>query len=334
MNNQQLIFSFSDTNESFGYGNGFSFIKNRKLFNALKIELSTNVDSSVVIKSLDNLKISDVFQLKINIKKIGYFLVNFPLEENADQKYLPLIEEIKTLKDEYEEKDKQLLKIEQVILILNKYQPIYSIFIGKKDTFLYLKECNKTEPNFPLLFPQIEEEVTVKVVEKPIKIKKENRKHLPNVFKKLKFLLEIEKPFFTLDFLFLALFSLFFSFSLYATFAFFYKDDLKGIIFLIQIFFYAFCLGYNLFLLKYKDKRKQHKGENFIIYVYIIVGTDLGDLLSFIFVRYVLKTTGDVPTLILPMILSFVICLSVYPILKLFIDLIRKKKANSGRSND
>ena len=133
MNNQQLIFSFSDTNESFGYGNGFSFIKNRKLFNALKIELSTNVDSSVVIKSLDNLKISDVFQLKINIKKIGYFLVNFPLEENADQKYLPLIEEIKTLKDEYEEKDKQLLKIEQVILILNKYQPIYSIFIGKKD---------------------------------------------------------------------------------------------------------------------------------------------------------------------------------------------------------
>ena len=147
-------------------------------------------------------------------------------------------------------------------------------------------------------------------------------------------MLEIEKPFFTLDFLFLALFSLFFSFSLYATFAFFYKDDLKGIIFLIQIFFYAFCLGYNLFLLKYKDKRKQHKGENFIIYVYIIVGTDLGDLLSFIFVRYVLKTTGDVPTLILPMILSFVICLSVYPILKLFIDLIRKKKANSGRSND
>ena len=334
MKNQKLIFSFLDTNELFSFENGFSFVNNERLFGFLKNSNFKNLQSPLIIESQNKIKVNEVFQIKISIKQIGYFLVSLPFVENAKEIYLPLIKEIETLKDETQRKEEQLLKIENVISILNHYHPIYSIFIGRDDTFLYLKECNKVEPSFPLLFPKIEEEVTVKVVEKPVKENKEKKKIDFNIFKKFKFLLEIEKPFFTLDYLFLALFSLFFSFSLYATFAFFYKDDLKGIIFLVQIFFYAFCLGYNLFLLKYRDKRKQHKGENFIIYLYIIVGTDLGDLLSFIFIRYVLKTTGDVPTLILPMILSFVICLSVYPILKLFIDLIRKKKANSGRSND
>ncbi len=329
MEKSEIVFSFLDTVESFTFKSGFSFIKNEKLFNVLKKENFKNKESSLTITSLNNTKISEVFQLKVGIKEIGYFLVNLLFEENAKEKYLPLIEEISSLKNEGNiNKDEQILKIERVIRILNKYKPLYVIFVGREDTFLYLKECNKVEPSFPLLFPKIEEEVTVKVVEKPVKKKKEKKKIDFNIFKKFKFLLEIEKPLFTLDFLFLALFSLFFAFSLYATFAFFYKDDLKGLIFLVQIFFYAFCLGYNLYLLKYKDKREHHKGETFIMYLYIILGTALGNLLSFVFIRYILKTMSDVPTLVLPMVLSFVICLSFFPILKACVDFIKKKKTN------
>ena len=310
-----------ETNEFFEFKIGFSFLKSKKLYNALKTENFNNTESTLVIKSLNDTKINEVFQLKINIKHIGYFLVNLPLEENAKEKYLPLIEEIKLLKDESDDKDKQLLKIEKVILILNKYNPIYSIFIGREDTFLYLKECNKVEPSFPLLFPQIEEEVTVKVVEKPTK---ENKK-----FKfDLKFLsnlkINIDPPFFSLDFLFHLLFSLFLSFSLYVSIAFFYQGDLKGLFFIAQFIFYGFCLVYNLYSSKYKGKRKNQKGEDIIIYSYIFLGTSIGCLVSVLFTNFALKME-DVPFLIAPILISFVLCLGALPLLKLIMKYIKKE---------
>ena len=332
MKKQNLVFSFLDNNETFEFENGFSFIHNERLFNSLKCENYKIDDSLLIVKSFDNTKANEFFQLKINIKYIGYFLVNFPFEENAKEKYLPLIDEIKSLKDDAEEKDKQLLKIEKVILILNKYKPIYSIFIGREDTFLYLKECNKVEPTFPLLFPQIEEEVTVKVVEKPVKEKKESKFCFKDLFKfnlkdKFKFSLKIniEPPFFSLDFLFHLLFSLFLSFCLYVSIALFYQEDLKGLFFIVQFIFYGFCLGYNLYSCKYKGKRKNQKGEDIIIYSYIFLGTSLGCLLSVVFSTYVLKLEG-VPFLLAPTLISFVLCLGILPSIKLVKNLIEKRK--------
>ena len=331
MENHILEFSFLDTNESFKFKDGFSFIKNSRLLKVLKTENFNNDESNLVIKSLNDTKINEVFQLKINIKYIGYFLVNFPLKENAKEKYLPLIDEIKLLKDDTEEKGKQLLKIEKVILILNKYNPIYSVFIGREDTFLYLKECNKVNVTFPLLFPSIEEEVNVKVIEKPkkeVKEKKESKSKFKFDFKKLiQPILNIEGPFFTLDFLFDLVFSFFLTFALYATCAFFYKSDLKGLLFLFQIFFYCFCLVYNLYLSKIKGKRKDQEGIVFIIYAYILLGVGLGNLGSFFFVEYALKM-NDVPLLALPIILSFVICASALPLLKVIYNYIKKRKLN------
>ena len=234
--------------------------------------------------------------------------------------------------DSYLEKDNQLLKIEKVILILNKYKPIYSIFIGREDTFLYLKECNKVEPSFPFLFPSINEEVSVKVVEKPKKeVKKKETNSLSKFsFKKLfSFILklDIEGPFFTLDFLFDLVFSFFLTFALYSTCAFFYKDDLKGLLFLFQIFFYLICLIYNLYLSKYKGKRKEQKGATIIAYCYILLGVAIANLASFYFVGYALKMS-DVPLLALPIILSFVICASALPLLKVIYNYIKKRKLN------
>lgn len=323
MKNQNVIFSFLDTKQSFEFKNGFSFINNKKLFDVLKTENFRNTESSLVIKSLDNLKISEVFQIKINIKQIGYFLVNLPFEENAKDKYTPLIKEIECLKDNDSfENEKQLLKIEKVIVILNKYYPIFSIFVGRDDTFNYLKECNKVTPKFPLLFPQIVEDLSVKVIEKN---EKTSNKTNFKFFEKVSVIFDIEKPFFKTDFLFDLLFALFISFSLYTTFAFFHNADMKGFIFLVQIFFYGFCLVYSLFLSKFKEKRIEHRGEETIIYSYIFLGSALGNLISFFIVRYALKMS-DVPILALPIILSFVICLSALPLLKLTYNLVKKRK--------
>lgn len=322
MENQNIIFSFLNSNESFEFQSGFSFVKNEKLLNILKNENFRNEESSLVIKSLNDTKINEVFQIKIDIKYIGYFLVNFPQNENAKEKYFPLIHEIECLKDDcYEEKETQLLKIEKVISILNKFNPIYSIFIGRKDTFHYLKECYKVEPLFPLLFPEIVEEVRVEVVENDTKG--------PNRFflflKKVINAFDIEKPIFTLDYLFDLLFSLFVAFSFYTAVAFFYKNDLKGLIFVAQILFYSFCLGYSLFLFKYKDKRRERKGEDIIISTYILVGVSLGNFISYIVTAYLLNM-ADIPLLVAPLILSFVVCLAILPLIKLIYNLIQKKK--------
>ncbi|MBO7615258.1 MAG: hypothetical protein J6T15_06125 [Bacilli bacterium] len=322
MENQSLILSFSDTNESFEFQNGFSFIKSEKLFNVLRNENFKNEDYPLVIKSLNDNKINEVFQIKINIKHVGYFLVNFAYEENGKEKYSPLIDRIKQLKDDdIDNKEEQLLKIEKVILILNEFEPIYSIFIGRDDTFSYLKECNKVKPSFPLLFPQIDEDISAEVVERKIKEKKK----ISFDFRKIKDLFDIEKPFFKIDYLFDLLFSLFIAFSFYTAVAFFYKDDLKGLIFVAQILFYGFCLGYSLYLFKYKDKREAHKGEDIIISTYILVGTALGNFVSYIVTTYLLKM-ADVPLLVLPLVFSFILCLSILPLMKLVYNLIKKKK--------
>ena len=322
MENQSVIFSFIGTNELFEFQNGFSFVKNEKLLNVLRKELFKNEDSSLIIKSLNNTRIDEVFQIKINIKYVGYFLANFPYLENAKEKYLPLIKEIESLKkDELENKDSQLLKIEKVIGILNKFGPIYVVFIGKKDTFVYLKECNKIEPSFPLLYPQPNEEISVEVIEQ----QSVEKNKASFYFKKIIAAFDIEKPFFKTDYLFDLLFSLFIAFCFYTAVAFFYKDDLKGLIFVAQILFYGFCLGYSLYLFKYKDKRKEHKGEDIIVSTYILVGTALGNFISYVVTTYLLKMEG-IPLLIIPLVFSFVICLGILPLLKLIYNLIQKKK--------
>ena len=322
MEKNSLIFEFADSHETFEFQKGFSYVENDKLSDTLRCEYYKNFDSTLVIKNLNNIKINDVFQIKINIKYIGYFLVNFLFEKDAKEKYHPLIEEIELLKEtEHEEKDKQLLKIEKVIAILNKYNPIYSIFIGKGDVFSYLKECNKVAPLFPLLFPKIVEKVSVEIVKK----RKEKKKFDSKLLLKIKSFFDIEKPFFKTDYLFDLLFSFFTSFSSYTAVAFFYKDDLKGLIFVAQILFYSFCLFYSLYLFKYKDKREKHKGEDIIISTYILVGVALGNFISYVVTTFLLNMT-DIPLLIVPFILSFVICLSVLPLLKLIYNLIQKKK--------
>lgn len=323
MKKQNLVFSFLDNNESFEFCDGFSFVHDERLLDALKHKNYKKEEFSLVIKSFDNKRIDELFQLEISIKNIGYFLVNFPSDENAKDKYSSLFEEIETLKDDTYDKGKQLLKIEKVILILNKYNPIFSIFVGKNDTFAYLKECSKTIPLFPLLFPEIVEKVSIRVVEKTNKEK--NNSNIGDCLKKIGKVFDIEKPIFTIDFLFDLLFSLFISFSFYTAVAFFYKDDLKGLIFVAQILFYGFCLGYSLYLFKYKDKRKEHKGEDIIISTYILVGTALGNFISYVVTTYLLKMEG-IPLLIIPLVFSFVICLGILPLLKLIYNLIQKKK--------
>ena len=137
MEKGNIVFSFLDTKDTFEFSNGFSYVSNKRLLQTIKSENFKNYESSLVIKSLNDTKINEVTQLKISIHYIGYFLVNFPFEENAKEKYAPIVNEIKLLKDESEDKDSQLLKIEKVLNILNKYNPIYSVFIGKNDVFEY-----------------------------------------------------------------------------------------------------------------------------------------------------------------------------------------------------
>ena len=170
--------------------------------------------------------------------------------------------------------------------------------------------------------PRIDEEISLKIVEKR---KKARNKCGFNFFKKISSLFYYEKPFFTSDLFFNLLFSLFISFSLYTGSSFLYKDDLKGLIFIGQFLFYGFCLGYSLFLSKRKEKKELRKGENIILIAYLLVGISLGNLVGCVVATY-LFNFDDIPLLIVPLLLSFAICICILPLLNLVCKAIEKRK--------
>ena len=90
MNNDLISFSFLDSDKTFEFKRGFSFVENKRLLDVLKSENYNNEESNAFIKTAEAIRISDVFQIKIVIKHIGYFLVNSLPEVNPKEKYSPL----------------------------------------------------------------------------------------------------------------------------------------------------------------------------------------------------------------------------------------------------
>ena len=126
---KEVIFKFEEDENEFSFSENLSFTNDLKLVKTLMRENIKNGDSSLILKSMNNLPIYDVIQIKINLLDTGTFLANFDKENFDEETREKLISDIKKLKDDVEPTlQTQKKKISKLIKILNKANPLYVTF--------------------------------------------------------------------------------------------------------------------------------------------------------------------------------------------------------------
>ncbi len=328
MENEFLILeNINNNNLMYSFTKGSYFISDLDLIKYLDKENFKNYDSPILIKNLDNINISELAQIKINIDKVGYFFVNCKADENYKEKIEKIVEEVKKLKNNDEVNiKKQLEKVNKVIEILNNSEIIYASFINvcSKNKIKF----DKITINFPLLVLKKEIDTPTKKIEKPIKeekfpikeaeVKEEQKVDKPVKAKEKKVKIRttiIEKPYFNLDFLINGLFATFLSFVLYLGFNLLLNDDFKGIFFIIFSILFIGFLYYSSYLIRYKDENKQ-KGKLLLLYGYISIGNILGMVIAVLITTFLLKLTYSY-VLIVPLVLAVIFSLSAIPATRL-----------------
>ena len=131
MKKKTFCLKFKNQDHEFLFEDKVFVIEDKKLVTELEKPAYKNVESELVIKSMNDLHISDVIQVKININETGYFLVSFAKETLTEEKRKLLLEEISSLKSNaVQTNSTQLKKARKLVAILNKYQPIYASFVN------------------------------------------------------------------------------------------------------------------------------------------------------------------------------------------------------------
>lgn len=306
MKNKKISLEFLDSKDSIELNNEISFIDNPNLLDFLRKEKYKKNLSSLIYKESTETNASDLLKIKINVKSVGYFLVNFVNTEENNHYCLEIIDKVKALKsDDDFNLEAQYLKIRNIIDILNGYNLLFvsfSLETSIPDNYINFKEYTF---NFPLLFIN---DVPIKKTEKIKKIKEK------------KIFFNINAHFFDLDYLFNLLFALFASFSLHTAVSLFSNNNWKGILFIILFIAILSVLNYCLFLIYYDKKAKQISGHKLIMGLYLALGSALGLIVSILISQYYLEIRY-IGVLAFIDVFSFAICVcSIFEskIIKLF----------------
>lgn len=168
----ELVFKFEEDKNEFSFSENLCLIDNKKLIKNLSRENIKNGNSSLIIKSMNDLPIYDVIQLKIRLDDTGSFLVNYSKENFTEEKRESLINKIKELKDNEEPTlEKQKVKISKLIGILNTSNPMFAVFRQNGDINIGFDDFKElTQSSFILLIIKNKEKA-VKTTEKPEPIK-------------------------------------------------------------------------------------------------------------------------------------------------------------------
>lgn len=168
-----IVFKFEEDKNEYSFEENLCFTNDKKLVKTLMRENIKNVNSSLIVKSMNNLPIYDVIQIKINVLDTGTFLVNFNKEKFTQEIREKLIENIKTLKDENEPTPElQKIKINKLINLLNEVEPMFATFRPYGDivfSFDDFKTFNKT--SFMLIYLGIKDKVIKEKPQKELKVK-------------------------------------------------------------------------------------------------------------------------------------------------------------------
>jgi len=152
MKNKTLVLQFEDTKQEYYFEKKVFVIEDKKLIENLSKPNIKNADSTLTIKSMHGIHISDVVQVKINMADTGTFFANFPKETLVEEKRKTLLEKISKLKNNrVPTKTTQQKKVSDLIAILNEYRPIFVSFVNNEEIKLNISKLAQLELKFPLL---------------------------------------------------------------------------------------------------------------------------------------------------------------------------------------
>ena len=277
MKKKILCLQFKNSEQKFLFEDKVFIIEDKKLINELEKPAYKNTESELFIKSSNDLHISDVLQVKINLSETGYFLVSFVKDSLNEDRRKDLIEEISSLKSKaVQTNSTQLNKTKRIVEILNKYHPLYATFFNNGIYKVNITKVSQEELKFPIL-----------VLEK-----KEKRAAFHFGFKKNQSSLDTYSsfPLFDSEYLFILLFALLGSFGICtATFQIMNKQA-------IAIFLSIIGLTFNVILVVamtsaiYKKGQQKNPFLRYYLCLFILLGIAIGIVGGYFISKFMFKT--------------------------------------------
>lgn len=298
---KQLVFKFEEDKNEFVFDQQLTFIEDKKLIKTLEKENIKNEGSSLIIKSMNNLPIYDVIQIKINLSETGTFLASFDKSKIDEKVREKLLAGISSLKDGVEPtKDTQIKKIKNLLVILDRYNPIYVTYKNGDDIQIDKESFNEIVETtlfaYPLLILKKKEEKTKEIhinFLKHKKIKKTEETQSEDSKKPRKEIV-IDYPLFNFDYLFNALFCLLFSFGvLVSIFELINKESISVFLIIITVIFLGITY-FSVYSTIYKKHVEKYKGLKYWILLYLGVGTAAGLAIGYIVAKFALKTENEI----------------------------------------
>ena len=289
---ENLIFGFKEKETEFSFENKIFVVSDKTLIENISKPNIKNQNSSLIIKSLNDLPVFDVVQIKVNVAETGHFLVSFDKETFNEEQRTELLKEIGTLKsDETPTVDSQFKKIHDLLGILAKHQPIYATFANTGSIKIEQPKLEEIEVSFPLLVLNLPKKKFSIMVGRTKKEKAPHPEKENSSQPKEKEVVNYE-PFdlFSVEYLFIFFFALLGSFAVAA--AVFELMNKKGIAaFLIVLAaVFAITLVIAVHAAVYKKTKLKNPWLRYYLVIFVVLGIAAGIVSSYFICKGVLKT--------------------------------------------
>lgn len=133
---KNLVIKNPDSKKEYLFDLLINQVEDSRLIRILKHENYKNEDCGFFLSSENDLPISEVIQIKINIKQVGTVFANFRKEELLDDNRKILIEDVSKLKSDDYSDNSLKNKVKELLILLNKYNPIYISFSNSENTII------------------------------------------------------------------------------------------------------------------------------------------------------------------------------------------------------
>lgn len=315
---RQLIITQKDTQQRYVFNNRVNLVVSTDLSDELLIPNNSDVETSYLIESEENISLKDVFQIKINIAQTGVMMLNFKKDALTEEQKQQFVQDLSALKDGVEPNDEtQKTKIVKVIEIAEKYNPLFICYANTGD-FIFTRSTfegllRDKELAFPILILLNSLDFAAKTEKSPKK--KGAKKSTPKEKKSggAKFDFSALK---NLDFIFFGIFSLFILFSLIISVYEFQNGEAIAVFLVVLSVIFLATLIYAVYRASAEDDDFYKSWIKLIVPIaYIVIGNGLGVLAGFLVCKYALKVNEGKEinyTLVyaLPILISLVLTIS------------------------
>lgn len=311
MVNRQLVIAQKDSSQKFYFNSKCNIVISNSLSDDLLKQNYFNGENIYYVEKEDGTAIESIFQFRVNVAKVGIFIVYFNKETFTDEIREQLIKDVSTLKSNGEvEFETQKNKIPNLFKMFIEAKPIFVCFSNTGESILtrsmFEDMLKDIDTSFPLLilmqsFISIDEEQSQKKKsrlslhkkepkiekDKPINENKKNKEH--------RSVKEVFSSMYSLDFVFFGIFSMFVAFSGVSSLHRLMAKEGIGVFLIVMMALFIITLYYATYR-SYKEEEKFSYELNkiWIPALYIAIGVTLGIITGYLVVTNAFKDDPEV----------------------------------------